>query len=264
MQWSNEAGICCFCRIRSSCQTSSRSFCRILKLLLPQKLLFYQMLLLHLLHLSSRLSIYKMGKIMFLVLILKKKPNIDTPNKLNWSENPIHHIYCSTFNLQRSFCKLPDLKGRFWSCFCSCSCRIRSRSYWQKHGSVGSLCLAHRELAWLFHEPHTELVYCLKILPSCFSKKRSASFPFGVVRRWDFFFFMRYAVWLPGVKITGLRPLNYVEGDQTSAATCFFTPLFLTSWDWKKDGRHPLFVFSILGIVFLPSHVSRKIPIGKI
>ena len=43
----------------------------------------------------------------------EKKPSIGTPNKLNWSENPIHHIYCSTFNLQRRFCKLPDLKGRF-------------------------------------------------------------------------------------------------------------------------------------------------------
>ena len=35
-------------------------------------------------------------------------------------------------------------------------------------------CLAHGELAWLFHEPHTGLEDCLRMLQSCFRKRRSA------------------------------------------------------------------------------------------
>ena len=34
-------------------------------------------------------------------------------------------------------------------------------------------CLAHRELAWLFHEPHTGKVNCLNMLLSCFRKRMS-------------------------------------------------------------------------------------------
>ena len=34
-------------------------------------------------------------------------------------------------------------------------------------------CLAHRELPWLFYEPHTGLHDCLNMLLSCFSKRMS-------------------------------------------------------------------------------------------
>ena len=35
-------------------------------------------------------------------------------------------------------------------------------------------CLAHRELAWLFHEPHAGLDDCLRMLQACFRKMMSA------------------------------------------------------------------------------------------
>ena len=34
-------------------------------------------------------------------------------------------------------------------------------------------CLAHGELAWLFHEPHTGLDDCLRMLQTCFRKRMS-------------------------------------------------------------------------------------------
>ena len=34
-------------------------------------------------------------------------------------------------------------------------------------------CLAHGELAWLFHEPHTGLDDCLNMLLACFRKRMS-------------------------------------------------------------------------------------------
>ena len=33
--------------------------------------------------------------------------------------------------------------------------------------------MAHRELAWLFHEPHTGLDDCLRMLQACFRKRMS-------------------------------------------------------------------------------------------
>ena len=35
--------------------------------------------------------------------------------------------------------------------------------------------MAHRELAWLFHEPHTGLDDCLRVLQACFRKRMSVS-----------------------------------------------------------------------------------------
>ena len=44
---------------------------------------------------------------------------------------------------------------------------------WETLYVSSSSCLAHRELAWIFHEPYTGLVDCLRILLPCFRKRRS-------------------------------------------------------------------------------------------
>ena len=68
VQWSNEAAICRFCRIGSSCRIRCRTFCRIPKLLLTSELLLMQKLLLYQKHLSQQEHFFKVGKV-FMVLL---------------------------------------------------------------------------------------------------------------------------------------------------------------------------------------------------